>query len=131
MICADGTTEIIIPDGLFWWSDELDYEAVGQTEEESVDGALIVEPFDIMQRRMTLSPTTDNGGCLPLSTWKILRGWSNVKGKIMTNTFANGDSFSVIFARPAFKAAPLAKYSDRDPAEWWCGSIYFIINSQG
>ena len=131
MIISKDTTELILPDGDFWWADELTHDPLGQTVEESVDGSVIIEPFEITGGRpMTFEPTGPNSGWLLLSTWKTLRGWSAIKSKTFTVTFANADAYSVIFARPAFDPKPVKGFSNRDTAEWWRGSVIFIILGQ-
>lgn len=132
MIIHHGSSSVTLPPGDFWWSDELDYETVWQFEEEAVErGAVIVETFDLdlLPQRMTLSPTGPNSGWLPLSDWRILRTWSNLLDADFVVELDGTTSYTTFFARPAFKAQPVKGFSNRNPAEWWRGSINFIIKT--
>ncbi|MEI6414407.1 MAG: hypothetical protein WCP34_09125 [Pseudomonadota bacterium] len=131
MIITKKTTDLTLPDGDFWWADELTHDTVGQTVEESVDGSVIIEPFEITGGRlMTLDPTGPSSGWLALADWQTLRTWSAIKGQTFTVTYANADAYSVIFARPAFDPKPVKGFSNRDTAEWWRGSVHFIVLGQ-
>lgn len=132
MIIHHASDQIILPPGDFWWSDEIDYETVWQSEEEAIDrGAIIVEEFelDLLPQRMTLSPTGPQSGWLPLSQWRILRTWANLSEAEFTVEVTTGLTYTTFFSRPAFKAQPVKGFSNRNPAEWWRGNINFIIKA--
>lgn len=126
MILYDGTTQILLPDDLYW-ADELDWDPISQTQEESVTGAVIIEPFETLGARpITLVPPADNMAMIPRATFLLLDTWRRIKGKQMTLTFATGDSFTVIFGRPALEVRPLLGFTNRAADEWWHGTIRLL-----
>jgi hypothetical protein len=126
MILDDGTSQILLPDDLYW-ADELDWDPISQTQEESITGAVIIEPFETLGGRpITLMPPADDMALISRATFLQLDAWRRVKGKEMTLIFANGNQFTVIFGRPALQAKPFFGFTHRAPDEWWHGTIRFL-----
>jgi hypothetical protein len=127
MILSNGTLDIEIPDTEFVWSDELDHDPVTLSQSRTITGALVTEEFVAQAGRpITLDPIDDKHGWLSRATWLALKAFAADEGGQFTFTSPAGDDHTVIFARPAMKAAPLFGHSAQDATETWRGSIYLL-----
>lgn len=91
-------------DDQFEWQDEFEWDAVGQEQERSVTGTLLVqETTKLHGRPVTLAA---NGGVwTPLSVVRQLEAKRDQIGLVMPLVLADGRSFHVIFSR--IDGAPL------------------------
>lgn len=125
MILANGNTSLEIPNSEFWWADEFEFEALAQSQELTVNGALVVDQWPIQTgRTITLAPCSDAHGYLSRGDWRTLDGWRATPGLVLTLS-GLGANRDVIFGRPAIEAEPIHN-TDRADLEWWRGTIRLI-----
>lgn len=125
MILLHGTTELTIPDGEFWWSDEFSFEPLAQTTELTVGGDLIVDQWAVNTGRpITLAPHSDAHGWLLRADWQTLNGWRALADTTFILRGLGADR-TVIFGRPALETQPVHS-TDRQADEWWRGLIRLL-----
>ena len=121
---TDGTTTLTLHPDLFW-SDELTWNPVQQTEERTVTGALLISSaLLIAGRPITLEPEDDSTAWMSRTVVEGLRNWAAVPGKELTLTL-RGQSYAVIFRHQdgGLTARPVAHFNDADGADWYLCTI--------
>lgn len=121
---SDGTTTLTLNPDLFW-SDELTWNPVQQTDERTVTGALLISSaLLIAGRPITLEPEDDSSAWMPRATVEALRNWAAVPGQELTLTL-RGQGYAVIFRHQdgGLTARPVAHFNDADGADWYLCTI--------
>lgn len=128
MILSAGTDLITLSDDLLW-IDEL-WDGISQAVEETVDGGIVIEEFqNDAGRRVSLRAPQPDMGLLTRADLLRLYAWSQVPGKEMTLTLADGTVIPLYFARPAVVGEPVLGFSRRQDGEYWRGELNFILRS--
>ncbi|MDH0032002.1 MULTISPECIES: hypothetical protein [unclassified Acinetobacter] len=106
------TTETVLIEDGFLWSDEFDWKPVEQNVERAIDGTLIVQEGKKKSGRpITLSPN-DGQGWIKRSILSTIQYWSTLQGEQFTLVFEyphDNRQFNVIFnhAEGAINAKPV------------------------
>lgn len=121
---TDGTTTLTLNPDLFW-SDELTWNPVQQTDERTVTGALLVSSALLTGGRpITLEPEDDSSAWTSRQDVTTLRNWAAVPGQELTLTL-RGQGYAVIFRHQdgGLTARPVAHFNDADSADWYLVTI--------
>ena len=121
---SDGTTTLELNPDLFW-SDELTWNPVRQTDERTVTGALLISSaLLIAGRPITLEPEDDSSAWMSRAVVEDLRNWAAVPGQELTLTL-RGQGYAVIFRHQdgGLTARPVAHFNDADGADWYLCTI--------
>ncbi|QJD60765.1 hypothetical protein HG264_04345 [Pseudomonas sp. gcc21] len=86
------------------WVNEFDHDAVAQTQERSITGALLVQ-HGVKLHGREIELRSNGGVWTPLSVVRQLEAMRDEPGRIMQLTLADGRQFHVIFNRS--NGAPL------------------------
>lgn len=117
----DGTTSISLHPDLFW-DDEHSWNAVAQTADSTITGALVVQSGSrVAGRPITLKPENDSSAWTSRAILDQLRTFGTVPGKTMTLTL-RGVAHSVIFRHHdgiAVDAEPVVHYNDVESTDWY------------
>jgi len=121
-----GATTITLPNDL-QWIDEYTWQAVEQSTDRGLTGALIVDVGTrIAGRPITLQGQQDMGWVLR-STLDALRSLAQLPGQEMTLTNAEVTVFDVVFAHPdAIDAAPVYFVSPAVAARPYVVTLKFL-----
>ena len=90
---------LLLPDDLIWVN-EFDWNAVEQSVERSLNGALLVQEM-AKQKGQSIELNGENSGWLTRAQVLELQLMAQSPNKIMTLILADGREFSVIFDRSA------------------------------
>ncbi|MDH0031327.1 MULTISPECIES: hypothetical protein [unclassified Acinetobacter] len=107
------TTEAVLIEDGFLWSDEFDWKPVEQNIERAIDGTLIVQEGKKKSGRpITLLSKTDKQGWIKRSSLSVIQDWSALQGEQFTLVFEyphDTRQFNVIFnhAEGAIEATPV------------------------
>ena len=81
------TSQTVLLENGFLWSDEFDWRPIEQNQERAVDGALIVQEGKKKSGRpITLSPS-DGQGWIKRSDLSVIQGWSALQDEQFTLVF--------------------------------------------
>lgn len=86
------------------WVNEFEHDAVAQTQERSITGALLVQ-HSVKLHGREIDLRSNGGAWTPLSVVRQLEAMRDEPGRIMLLTLADGRQFYVIFNRAS--GAPL------------------------
>jgi hypothetical protein len=121
-----GTT-IALPADL-QWTDEYAWQAVEQSVERSITGALIVQPAAKQGGRpITLAPLDERSGWITRATLEQLRAWAAVPGLALTLTL-RGVARAVAFRHQdtAIEARPLVHFEDVQDTDNYLATVRFM-----
>lgn len=125
---TDGTTPVTLHPDLYW-ADEFTYQAVEQTAERTITGALVVSAATkVGGRPITLQPEDDSSAWMPRATVEQLRNWAAVPGQELTLTL-RGVARTVMFRLQdgsVLDATPVKHFSDTDAADWYRCTLRFM-----
>lgn len=111
------------------WSDEFSWQAVEQTAQRSVTGAMIVQTRQrVGGRPITLQPSDDSSAWMTRETLNAVREWAQVAGRQMTLTL-RGVSRTVIFRHHdgnSIEATPVVDFSDPDDTDHYRVTLRFL-----
>lgn len=123
----NGATTIALPSDLRW-TDEYEWQAVAQSVERSITGALIVQAAAKQGGRpITLTPDDERSGWIPRSDLEQLRAWAAVAGLVLELTL-RGETRSVIFRHQdtAIEARALVHFEDVTDADHYLATFRFM-----
>lgn len=105
------------------WVNEFEHDAVAQTQERSITGALLVQ-HGIKLHGREIDLRSNGGVWAPLSVVRQLEAMRDEPGRVMLLTLADGREFHVIFNRAS--GAPLTATPVEREAYPTPGSVYFV-----
>ena len=117
---SDATTTLTLNPDLYW-SDEYNWNPVGQEVDRSVTGSNIVQVAGMVSGRpITLEPEDDGSAWSARTQVEQLRNWAAVPGKEMTLTLG-GIARKVIFRHQdgGFEARPVLHYREMIGADFY------------
>jgi hypothetical protein len=118
---TDGTSTVPLPDDLFW-PDEHSWNAVEQSAQRTITGALVVQSAaKVGGRPITLQPPDDSSAWLTRATVDALRNLAAVPGKTLTLTL-RGVAYTVMFRQHegvAIEARPVVFFADEAPGDFY------------
>lgn len=124
----DGTTTLTLHQDLLW-NDEFQWNAVEQTEQRTITGALVLSAATkVAGRPITLQPEDTSSAWMTRTTVTALRNWAAVLGKTMTLTLRVVE-YSVVFRHQdgiAVEAEPVAHYNDVQNGDWYLVTLRFM-----
>jgi hypothetical protein len=111
----DSTPCVLHPD--MQWSEEHSWQAVIQTAQRSITGALIVQTGQmLLGQPITLHPPDESSAWMSGATLAVLRSWANVAGRVMSLSIG-GVTKNVMFRHqdgPGVEAVPVVFYRADD-----------------
>ena len=125
----NNTTTITLPD--LFWEDEFDWFPVGQTQEYSLTGDLIIEESVKQNGRPISLVGSENLGWIEKTTLDSLIASSQIPNLKMTLSLSSGQSFvtrwdlsreKAIEATKVFRTFP----HDDTTEDYWSISLYFV-----
>lgn len=122
-LADDSTTLTLNPD--LFWSDEYNWNPVGQEVERSVTGANIIQVAGMVSGRpITLEPEDDSSAWSTRSEVEQLRNWAAVPGKELDLTL-RGVTRKVIFRHQdgGFEARPVLHYREMVAGDFYLVTI--------
>lgn len=117
---SDGTTTVTITDDL-QWSDEFAWAPVSQAVQQTITGALIVQPqARTAGRPITLAADSEMAGWISRAALDQFKVWAAVPGQVLTLTY-RGTAHSVIWRHQdtAIEAAPVVPYADVQAGDYY------------
>ena len=121
---VDGSTTITLPDDLVW-TDEFSWSPVEQNVEYSLSGALVVQEGRKLKGRSITLTGYEDSAWIKRSVVKQLYTLSSSPAKVMTLNF-HGETFSVMFRRPAFEVVELLNQSNPGDNDYYSITLYLI-----
>ncbi|WHP06756.1 hypothetical protein QLH32_04605 [Acinetobacter corruptisaponis] len=125
------TTEAVLIEDGFLWSDEFDWKPVEQNIERAIDGTLIVQEGKKKSGRpITLSPS-DGQGWIKRSDLSTIQGWSALQDEQFTLIFEyphDNRQFNVIFnhADGAINAKPVMGFPTVSDGDYYEVTLKFL-----
>lgn len=119
---SDGTANVELPPDM-QWRDEFAWDAVEQTAEYSLTGALIVQEGVKQAGREITLYGGDDSCWVRRSTVEALYALASVAGQILTLTY-HDRTFPVMFRRPGpIEAAEIRRVANPGPDDWYSITI--------
>lgn len=119
-LTVGATTLDLHPD--LYWEDEYSWQAVEQSAQRTLTGALIVSVATrVAGRSITLRGEDLNSAWMSFATVSQLRNWAVVPGQQLQITL-KGTTRTVIFRHhegPALEAVPVTHFADMDSADFY------------
>lgn len=125
MITLEDANTVLTLNPDLYWSDEYNWNPVGQEVERSVTGANIIQVAGMVSGRpITLEPEDDSSAWSTRSEVEQLRNWAADPGKVLDLTL-RGVTRKVIFRHQdgGFEARPVLHYREMAAGDFYLVTI--------
>lgn len=126
-----GATTVALSDDLSW-TDEFDWQAVEQTTQRSLTGALLIDyRVKTLGRPITLSGADAQAAWLTRAVVAQLYAWACAPGQDMTLVL-RGVTYTVMWRHeqpPAFTATPVVDFNDPGAADWYRVTLKLMVTA--
>lgn len=111
------------------WSDEYTWQAVQQTADRTITGAMVVNAAaKVGGRPITLQPEDDSSGWMTRAVVEQLRNWAEGAGTQLQLTL-RGSTRNVVFRHQdgaGLEAKPVVHFSDIDDGDYYLVTLRFM-----